>query len=107
METSVNNNNFISSKDDNDEERVMHSKSDNIEIINNAEAHGVIGELFRSLQNIYQNNLEELMKGREFAINYVHLLYCKCHKINLNCGESYVDSPAWIKSKKRNNKLCQ
>ena len=30
--------NFISSKDDNDEDRVMHSKSDNIEILSSDEA---------------------------------------------------------------------
>ena len=48
--------NFISSKDDNDEEHVMHSKSDNIEIMISDEADGVIEELFDSLKNRYQNN---------------------------------------------------
>ena len=38
-------NNFISSKD-NDEEHVMHSKSDNIEAMNNDEAEEVLKELF-------------------------------------------------------------
>ena len=42
-------NNFISSID-NDEERVMHSKSDNIEIMINDEADEVIKELFDSLE---------------------------------------------------------
>ena len=51
---------------DNDEERVMHSKSDNIEILINDEADEVIKELFDSLKNRYQNNLE-LMKGGEFV----------------------------------------
>ena len=27
-------------------------------------------------------------------------MYYKCHKINLNRGGSYIDSPDWIKSKK-------
>ena len=40
------------------------------------------------------------MKGSEFVFNYLHLLYCKCHKIDLNCGGSYVDSLDWIKNKK-------
>ena len=40
------------------------------------------------------------MKGSECAFDYVQLLYYKCHKINLNCGESYIDSAYWIKSKK-------
>ena len=25
----------------------------------------------------------------------VQLLYYKCHKINPNCGRSYIDSPDW------------
>ena len=40
------------------------------------------------------------MKGSAFVFDYVHLLYYKCHKINLNRGGSYIDSPVWIKSKK-------
>ena len=46
-----------------------------------------------------QNNLES-MEGSTFVFDYVHLLYYKCHKINLNCGRSYIDSSDWIKSKK-------
>ena len=49
---------------DNDEERVMHSKSDNIEIIVNDEADEVIKDLFDSIKSRYQNNLESL-KGSE------------------------------------------
>ena len=40
------------------------------------------------------------MKGSEFVFDYVYLLYYKCHKINPNCGGSYIDSPDWIKNKK-------
>ena len=47
----------------------------------------------------YPNNLESL-KGSVFVFNYVHLLYYKCHKINLNCNGSYTDFPAWIKNNK-------
>ena len=47
--------NFISSKDDNDEECVMHSKNDNIEIIISDEADEVIKNLFDSLKCRYQN----------------------------------------------------
>ena len=91
-------NNFISSID-NDEERIMHSKSDNIDTMINDEADEVIKELFVSLKNRYQNNLES-MNGSEFVIDYVQSLYYKCHKINPNCGGSYIDSPDWLKNKK-------
>ena len=72
--------NFISSKDDNAEERVMHSKSDNTEIMINDEADETLEEPFKSLLYRYQNNLEKLMRVSKFAFDYVHLLYYKCHK---------------------------
>ena len=48
----------------------------------------------------YQIRLEESMKVSEFFFDYVHLLNYKCHKINPNCGGSYIDSFYWIKNKK-------
>ena len=65
----------------------------------NDEAHEVIKELFGSLKNKYQNNLESI-KGSEFVFDYVHLLYYKCHKINTNRGGSYIDFLHWVKNKK-------
>ena len=53
----------------------------------NDKADEVIKELFDSLKNRHQNNLES-MKGSEFVFDYVHLLYYKCHKIYANWGES-------------------
>ena len=61
-------NNFNSSID-NDEERVMHSKSDNIETMMNDKADEII-EVLDSLKNIYQNNLES-MKGSKFVSDHV------------------------------------
>ena len=40
------------------------------------------------------------MRGITFGFNYVQLLNNKFHKINLNCGGSYIDSTDWIKNKK-------
>ena len=40
------------------------------------------------------------MKDSEFAFDYVHLLYCKCHKMNPNCDGSYINSPDWIENQK-------
>ena len=77
----------------------MPSKSDNIEIMINDEADELITELFDSLKNRYQNNLES-MRGSPFVFDYVQLLYYKCHKINPNLGGSYIDSLGWIKNKK-------
>ena len=52
--------NYISSIDNN-EKRVMHSKSDKIEIMVIDETDEVI-EFFDSLKNRYQNNLESMKK---------------------------------------------
>ena len=102
-------NNYVSSIDNN-EEHVIHSKSHNIEIMINDDADEVMKELSGSLKSRYQNNLES-MQGSEFVFDYVNLLYYKCHKINPNCGRSYIESPDWIKSRKAiinpNNKKTQ
>ena len=89
-----------------DNERVMDSQSDNREIMIYDEPDEVIKELFDSLKNRYQINLE-LMKGSDFVFDYFHLLYYNCYKINQNCGGSYIDSPDWIKNKKATMNLIK
>ena len=49
---------------------------------------------------MYQIGLETSMKGSVFIFGYVHILYCKCHKIDFKGGGSYIGSSDWIKSKK-------
>ena len=65
----------------------------------NDEADEVIKELFDSLKNRHQNNLES-MKGSELVFDYVQFQQYKCHKINPNHSGSYVHSPDWIENKK-------
>ena len=91
--------NFISFED-NDEERVMHSKSDNKKIKINEKSDKFVKKLFKSLLNRYQNNLETSKGGSDFIFDYIHLDLYKCHKVNPNHGESYIDSSNWIKNKK-------
>ena len=90
-------NNFISCIDN------VQSNSDNTEIMINNEADEVIKELFDAMKNRYQSNLES-MKSSEFVFDYVHLLYYKYHKINLNSGGSYINSPDWIKCNNKSHK---
>ena len=75
-------------------------KSDNIEVMINDKADEVTEELFQSLLSRYQIGLETSVKGSEFAFDCIHLLYCKCHKIDPKRGGSYIDSLNWMKSKK-------
>ena len=65
----------------------MYLKSNNTDTMINDEEEEVRRELFDSLKNRYQNNLE-LMKDGEFVLDYVCLLYHSCHRINPNCGGS-------------------
>ena len=69
----------------------MHSKGIYRETMINDEADKVIKELFDSLKNRYQDNLES-MKDSKFFFDYVYLLYYACHKINSNRTGSYMDS---------------
>ena len=61
----------------------------------NDRADEIIEESFGSFINRYKNNLEQI-KGSGFVFDQVHLLYYKCHKINLNRN----GLPDWIRNKK-------
>ena len=65
--------NFISSKPDSDETRIMHAKGGNIEIMIGSETNEVIEELLESLLQRYQEGLEKSMKGSEFVFDGVVL----------------------------------
>ena len=91
--------NFISCKEDYDEDRVMLSKSDSIEPMSSDETYEVIKKFVDSLKNGYQNNLES-MRGSEFVYDYVKLLDNKCHKTNFNHVAWHIDSLDWIKNNK-------
>ena len=76
---------------------VMHSKSDNIEIMFQNTADEVIEKLFESSLKRYQIGLEASMKGSDFIFSCVNLLYYQCYKINMKRGVLYIDSVDWIK----------
>ena len=67
---------FISFRS-NDEECVLHSKSDNLEIMINNKVDKVIEKLFQSFLFKYQNELEKSMKDSNFIFHCVHLSYYK------------------------------
>ena len=95
--------NFISSLDTG-EFCIMHSKSDKAKIMIGTETDVIINELFESFLTKYQEGLEAKMKGSDFVFDSVDLLFYDLHKISLNRGVSYIDSPDWIKKQKSNNK---
>ena len=94
--------NFMSSKDS-DETHIMHTKSNNIKIMIGNGTDEINRGLFESLLQKYQKGLEESTRGSEFVFDSIDILCYKLHKISLNRGGSYIDSPQWLR-KKRNNK---
>ena len=92
--------NFISSKPDFDETRIMHTKIYNVEIMMGSETDEIIEDLFKYLLQRYQEGLEEPMTRSEFIFDGVDALYYGLNKVSLSRGESYIDSPEWVKNKK-------
>ena len=90
---------FVSFTDAN-ETRDMYTKSDNITIMSGIETDDVINELFNSFRRRYQEGLQTKMKGSSFTFERIDLLEYHLHKISLNRGSSYINSPEWLKNKK-------
>ena len=91
---------FISLKPGSDETRIMYTRSDNIEMMLGDDNDDIIEQLFESLLQKYEENLQNKMKGSEFEFDGVNFLYYDFNKTNINRGGSYIDSPKWLKDKK-------
>ena len=83
---------FISFIDRN-KTQVMHTKSDNVEIMNGTDTIDAINKLINSFMKRYQEGLETKMKGSSYIFERIDLLEYHLHKISLNRGSSYIDSP--------------
>ena len=81
---------FISLKPGSDETRIMHTRSDNIEIMIGDDTDEIIEELFKSFLQKYEENLQNKMRGSDFEFDGV--LYYDFNKISLNRSGSYIDS---------------
>ena len=92
--------NFISLRPGSDETRVMHTRSANEEFMNGSDTDEIIKELFKSLLQRHQENLQEKTKGSDFAFDGVNYLCYDLNKISISKGGSYIDSPKWLKNKK-------
>ena len=70
---------FVSFIDKN-ETQVMHTKSDNVEIMNGTDTSDAINELINSFTKRYQKGLETKMKGSSYIFELVDLLEYNLHK---------------------------
>ena len=89
---------FISFIDKN-ETQVMHTKSDNVEIMNGTDTSDAINELIDSFIKRYQEGLETKMKGSSYIFECIDLLEYHLYKISLNRGSSYIKSHERIRNK--------
>ena len=84
---------------DKNEIQVMHTKSDNVEIMNGTDTSDAINKLINSFMKRYQEGLETKMKGSSYMFERIDLLEYHLHKISLNRGSSYIESPEWLHNK--------
>ena len=91
---------IISLKLGSDETRIMYTRSDNVEIMLGDDNDDIIEQLFESLLQKYEENLQNKMKGSDFEFDGVNFLYYDFNKTSINRGGSYIDSPKWLKDKK-------
>ena len=66
--------NFISLKPGSDETRVMHTRSDNEEIMNGSDTDEIIEELFKLFLQKYEENIQEKLKDQ--TLNLIVLIFC-------------------------------
>ena len=62
----------------------MHTRSVKEEFMNGSDTDELIKELSKPLLQRYQENLQEKMKGSDFAFDGVHYLYYDLNKISIS-----------------------
>ena len=92
--------NFISLKPGSDETRVMYTRSDNEEFMNGDDTNEIIKSLFESFLQLFEENLQEKMRGSNFEFDGINFFNYNFNKTSIYRGGSYIDSPKWLKDKK-------
>ena len=75
--------NFISLNPGSDETRIMHTRSDNIEIMIGDDNDDVIEELFKLFLKRYDENLQNKMRGSEFEFDGINFLYYDFNQLQI------------------------
>ena len=68
--------------------------------MNGTDTSDAINNLINSFMKRYQEGLETKMNGSSYIFERIDLLEYHLHKISLNRGSSYIDSPKRLKNKK-------
>ena len=78
----------------------MYTRSDNVEIMFGDDNDDIIEQLFESLLQKNEENLQNKMRGSDFEFDGVNFLHYHFNKMSINRGGSYIDSPKLLKDKK-------
>ena len=93
-------NRCISSKNF-EEMHSVYSASNNIETFMGSDTDVIIDKIFDTILERFQKAREtSFERGSEFIHESVELLYYYFHKIEMKRGESYIESPEWLKNKR-------
>ena len=84
--------NFISSKDF-EETRIMHRKSNNVEMMIGSKTDKIMEDLFETFFAKISRKLRRINERNEFVYDSVDILYYNLNKVSLSRGGSYIDSP--------------
>ena len=90
-----------------DERRITHfSRSDNVICRPSSDPLEILEQLTSSLYQKYQNDLYLSHESSRFVYESVE---CKIHfhKIDLRRGASFIDTPEWLKKKKKLVLTCK
>ena len=77
----------------------MYSQSVNVTIVIGIETDDIINELIKTFTKRYQERLETKIRGSSFTFDHIDLLEYDFHRVTLNRGSSYIESPKWLKNK--------
>ena len=91
---------FISQKPNSNEIHVMFTRSTPEEFMIGSETEHVAEKLIMSILQKYQDSLQNKMKGSDFIFHGINYLHYDLNRITISKGESYIESPKWLKDKK-------
>ena len=85
-----------------DKRKITHfSKSDNVICMPSSDANQILDDLLTSLYQKYQVDLTTSRTRSSFVFERVEEFNMHFHKIDLRRGASYIETPDWLKNKKR------
>ena len=78
----------------------MYTRSNTAEFMNGRETKEIIDTLYKSILQNHVDNLQEKMKGSDFAYTGIDYFYYDFNRVSISKGGSYIDFPKWLKDKR-------